>query len=188
MAEARGSLLDLTVRDLLDVMAARTPAPGGGGAAALATAMAAALAGMASRFGDGAAATRSDDLRHRAAVLADADAVAYGAFLTAVRLPHDDPGRPTAVAEARRDAVGVPAEIGEIAAEVAELAAGLARHGNPQLRGDAVAAVRIAAAAAGTAAELVAANVHGEEGVADLERVRLLATAARDHATELDSD
>jgi hypothetical protein len=43
-------------------------------------------------------------------------------------------------------------------------------------------------AAAGTAAELVAANVHGEEGVTDLERVRLLATAARDHAAELDSD
>jgi len=162
VAEARGSLLDLTVRDLLDVMAARTPAPGGGGAAALATAMAAALTGMASRFGDGAAATRSDDLRHRAAALADADAMAYGTFLTAVRLPHDDPGRSVAVAEAR--------------------------HGNPQLRGDAVAAVRIAAAAAGTAADLVAANVHGEEGVADLDRVRLLVTAARDHASELDSD
>jgi methenyltetrahydrofolate cyclohydrolase len=188
VAEARGSLLDLTVRDLLDVMAARTPAPGGGGVAALATAMAAALTGMASRFGDGAAATRSDDLRHRASVLADADAVAYGTFLTAVRLPHDDPGRPTAVAEARRGAIGVPAEIGELAAEVAELAADLARHGNPQLRGDAVAAVRIASAAAGTAADLVAANVHGEEGAADLERVRLLATAARDHASELDSD
>jgi formiminotetrahydrofolate cyclodeaminase len=188
VAEARGSLLDLTVRDLLDVMAARTPAPGGGGVAALATAMAAALTGMASRFGDGAAATRSDDLRHRASVLADADAVAYGTFLTAVRLPHDDPGRPTAVAEARRGAIGVPAEIGELAAEVAELAADLALHGNPQLRGDAVAAVRIAAAAAGTAADLVAANVHGEEGAADLERVRLLATAARDHASELHSD
>ncbi len=188
MAEARGSLLDLSVRDLLDVMAARTPAPGGGGAAALATAIAAALAGMASRFGDGAEATRSEDLRHRAAALDDSDAVAYGAFLTAVRLPHDDPGRLAAVAEARRGAIGVPAEIGELAAEIAELAAGLARHGNPQLRGDAVAAVRLAAAAAGTAAELVAANVHGEEGVAERERVRLLATAARDHASGLESD
>jgi uroporphyrin-III C-methyltransferase len=188
VAEAKGSLLDLTVRDLLDVLAAGTPAPGGGGAAALVTAMAAALAGMASRFGDGSAATRSDDLRHRAAALADADAVAYEAFLTAVRLPHEDPGRPAAVADARRDAIGVPAEIGELAAEVAELAAGLARDGNPRLRGDAVAAVRIAAAAAGTAAELVAANVHGEEGVAELERVRVFATAARDHATELNPD
>ncbi|WP_425564207.1 cyclodeaminase/cyclohydrolase family protein, partial [Pseudonocardia zijingensis] len=40
---AEPSLLDLTVRELLDSVAARTPAPGGGGVAAIVTAMAAGL-------------------------------------------------------------------------------------------------------------------------------------------------
>lgn len=188
MPEDERSLLDLTVRELLDSVAARTSAPGGGGAAALVTALAAALTGMASRFGDGVAAAEADDLRGRAAPLADADAAAYQAFLDAVRLPHDDPSRPAAVATARQDAIGVPTEIGKLAAAVAELAAGLARNGNPRLRGDAVAAVRLAAAAAATAAELAAANVHGEEGTAQLERARTAATAARHRVRELDRE
>lgn len=174
-------VLDLTVRELLDAVAERTPAPGGGGAAALATALAAALAGMAARFApDGAAqAAAADELRARAAPLADADAAAYRAFLGALRLPREAEGRAEAVARARDAASAVPAEIAEVAGEVAELAAGLAAHGNPNLRGDAVAAVQLAAAAAATAAELVAANGVGGPR---LTRVRELAAAARHHA------
>jgi methenyltetrahydrofolate cyclohydrolase len=176
------SLLDLTVRELLDAVAARTTAPGGGASAALVTALAAALAGMASRYGDGVAAAEADDLRERAAPLADADAAAYGAFLAAMRLPRADPDRPGAVAAARKDAIGVPAEITQLAGAVAELAAALARDGNPNLRGDAVAAVHLAAAAASTAANLVAENRPPED---ELARARAVAEAARAQAAEV---
>jgi formiminotetrahydrofolate cyclodeaminase len=178
------SLLDMTVRDLLDAAAARTPAPGGGGAAALTTALAAALAGMAARFGDGAAADRAaeraDTLRAAATPLADADATAYRAYLAAMRLPRDDdPGRADAIAAARREAIAVPARIAELAGAVAELAADLARSGNPNLHGDATAAVHLAAAAATTAAELIAANVAGDVGIAERDHAREIALAAR---------
>jgi methenyltetrahydrofolate cyclohydrolase len=154
------SVLDLTVRELLDAVADRTPAPGGGGAAALATALAAALAGMAARFAPGgeAQAAAADALRDRAAPLADADAAAYRAFLEARRLPRDAPGRAEALAVSREAATAVPAEIAEVATAVAELAADLAEHGNPNLSGDARAAVHLATAAAATARELIAAN------------------------------
>jgi formiminotetrahydrofolate cyclodeaminase len=174
------SLLDLTVRELLDAAAARTPAPGGGGAAALTTALAAALAGMAARFGDdGSAADRADALRAAVAPLADADAAAYGAYLAATRLPRDDPGRAEAIAAARRETIDVPARITELAGQVAVLAADLARSGNPNLHGDAAAAVHLAAAAATTAAELIAANVTDDAGSAERDRARNIGAKAR---------
>jgi formiminotetrahydrofolate cyclodeaminase len=173
------SLLDLTVRELLDAAAARTPAPGGGGGAALTTALAAALAGMAARFGDGTGAGRADTLRAAVAPLADADAAAYRAYLAATRLPRDDPGRAESIAAARQEAIAMPARIAELAGEVAELAADLTRTGTPNLYGDATAAVHLAAAAATTAAELVAANVTGGVGAAERDRARDIATAAR---------
>jgi formiminotetrahydrofolate cyclodeaminase len=177
------SLLDLTVRELLDAVAARTTAPGGGGAAALATALAAALTGMAARFSDAASvAAEADDLRTSAAPLADADAAAYRTFLEATRLPREDPGRSEAVAAARKDAIGVPAEIGRLAGTVADLAAGLVRGGNPNLRSDAVAAVHLAAAAADIAAELVGANKPPEDALAN---ARGIAAAARERVREV---
>ena len=185
---AEPSLLELTVRDLLDSVAARTPAPGGGGVAAIVTAMAAGLTAMAARFGDGALAARADELRAIAAPLADADADAYGAFLAATRLPRDEPGRAEAVARARADTIAVPAMIAEVASEVAGLAADLVLNGNPNLRGDAAAAVHLAAAAAATAAELLAANVKGEQGVAERDRARDLAAGAAELAAQVDRD
>jgi methenyltetrahydrofolate cyclohydrolase len=173
------SLLDLTVHELLEAAAARTPAPGGGGAAALTTALAAALAGMAARFGEGTGAGRADTLRAAVAPLADADAAAYRAYLAATRLPRDDPGRVDAIAAARREAIAVPARIAELAGAGAELAADLARTGNPNLHGDATAAVHLAAAAATTAAELIAANVAGAAGTAERDHAREIALTAR---------
>jgi len=177
------SLLDLTVRELLDAFADRTPAPGGGGAAALATAMAAGLAAMAARYGDGALAERADALRAEVASLADADAAAYEAFLAATRLSRDDPRRAEAIASTRREAIAVPVRIVEIAGAVAELGADLARHGNRNLHGDAVASVHLAAAAAAVAAELVATNATGDTGAAELQRARAVAAAARQRAS-----
>ncbi len=192
------SLLDLTVRELLDAVAARTSAPGGGAAAALTTALAAALTGMAARYGipvpplpdpDGtrlpadalaAIAERADALRVRAAALADADADAYAAYLTALRLPREDPLRATAVAGARSGAAAVPSEIAELGDAVSELALGLRHRGNPNLQGDVVAAVLLAAAATTTAAALVGENL-GPDPRTDRARERASEASDRAH-------
>jgi formiminotetrahydrofolate cyclodeaminase len=52
-------------------------------------------------------------------------------------------------------------EVAEIAAAAATLAAKIAGHGNPNVRGDALTAARLAAAAACAAAALVRINLAG---------------------------
>ena len=53
MESPRQALADRSVRELLDAVGARTPAPGGGTAAALAGALGAGLVEMAARFTPG---------------------------------------------------------------------------------------------------------------------------------------
>jgi methenyltetrahydrofolate cyclohydrolase len=155
------------VRDFLDLLAARVPAPGGGGAAAVTGALAAGLVAMAARFSEAQlpaaadVARQADRLRARAAGLADQDAAAYGAVLDAYQLPRDTGGsqRRQRIEAALRGAAAVPLEIAEIAAQVAELAAGVMDGGNPNLRGDTQAAAHLAEASARSAAALVDINV-----------------------------
>ena len=155
------SPLDQQVGDFLDRLAARSPTPGGGGAAAVTGAMAAGLVAMAARFsvtqlpGAGELAVRADDLRRRAAELADIDARAYQAVLDA------PPGQRR---EALLGAAEVPLEISTIGAQVAEMAGLVAEAGNPNLRGDAVTGALLAAASARSAACLVDINV-GQGGL-----------------------
>ena len=148
----------MTLDDFLDGLAARTPTPGGGGAAAVTGAMAAGLVAMAARFSaarlPGALdlAEQADELRRRAAELAEADAVAYTAVLDARRGGGD-------LREALAGAAVVPLEIAEIGARVAQMAARVASAGNPNLRGDAVTGALLATASARSAACLVDINV-----------------------------
>ncbi|MGH3767044.1 MAG: cyclodeaminase/cyclohydrolase family protein [Pseudonocardiaceae bacterium] len=160
-------LLDCSVTDLLDRLAARQPTPGGGGAAALTAAMAAGLLGMAARFSaaqliDSAGrAAYADRVRNQVAALADQDAEAYQAVLAAFALP-TEPDRDVRRRQIRRSlerAARVPTEIAELASGIATEAAALVERGNPNLRGDAFTAVTLAAAAARSAAELVRLNV-----------------------------
>jgi formiminotetrahydrofolate cyclodeaminase len=148
----------VTLDDFLDGLAARTPTPGGGGAAAVTGAMAAGLVAMAARFSVARLpaalelAEQADELRRRAADLAEADAVAYTAVLDARRQGGD-------LREALSGAAVVPLEIAEIGARVAQMAAQVASAGNPNLRGDAVTGMLLAAASARSAAYLVDINV-----------------------------
>ena len=159
------SSLDQPVRQFLDEVAARTPAPGGGGAAALTGALAAGLVAMAARFsaaqlpGAGELAGRADQLRHRAAELVDEDAEAYTRVLAAFGLPRADKQRGGRIREALERAAAIPQEMTEIAAQVAEMAAQLAAGGNPNLRGDSISAALLAEASARSAACLVDINV-----------------------------
>jgi formiminotetrahydrofolate cyclodeaminase len=165
------SLAGERLGDLLESLAARTPAPGGGSAAGIVLALAAALCAMAARFSarlaaaDEIAAT-ADRLRQRAIHLAAEDSLAYAGVLQARRLrPGTDPAlREEAIAAAMAQAVAVPLEISEIGAEVARLATEVASAGNPNLLGDALTAVLLAEAAAAAAATLVEINVSDQGG------------------------
>ena len=159
------SSLDQPVRQFLDQVAARSPAPGGGGAAAMTGALAAGLVAMAARFSaaqlpDAAdLAARADQLRHRAADLVDEDAQAFRRVLDAFALPREAAQRDQQVREALRVAAAKPQEMTQIAAQVAEMAARVASAGNPNLRGDSVTAALLAEASARSAACLVDINV-----------------------------
>ena len=138
----RESFLDLSLKEFLDAVPARTPAPGGGAVAAVATSLAAGLTAMAARFAPedweprAQIVGRAEELRARVEPLADADADAYAAYMA------------SRSAEATERIIEVPLEIAEIAAELAELARLVAREGNPTVSGDAAAGAQLAGAAA----------------------------------------
>jgi formiminotetrahydrofolate cyclodeaminase len=171
--------------ELLDTIAAETPAPGGGSVAAFVTEMAASLAAMAARFAhdwDGAAGAvaQAETLRHRAAPLAAEDAVAYENVLTAMRMPEDleSEVRNTLIGETLSRAADIPLLIAETANDVAELASEIAVQGNPNLRGDAAAASLLASAAVRVAANLVVINLSTIEGEDRIERARTLVNSS----------
>ena len=165
----RAGYLDMRVGEFLDELAAARPAPGGGSAAALAVALAAALCAMTAELSARQLAQASQlaaqarGLLRRAAPLAQADADAYADVLIALRAPgHTDVRqREEQVSAALARASEVPLEVAELGDRVAALAADVADRGNPAVRGDALAAAQLAAAAARTAAALVQINLTG---------------------------
>ena len=160
------------------------PAPGGGGASAVTAALAAGLVAMAARFSTaqlpaaGNIAEQADRLRHRVAGLADEDATAYQAVLDAFALPDGAAGRRERIRDTLHGAATVPLEIAEVAAQVGQLASGVAADGNPNLRGDAVTAAYLAEASARSAAALVDVNVRLGSLPADLSQRAARAVAA----------
>lgn len=176
-----------SIEEFLDSIAAETPAPGGGSVAAVVVEMAASLATMVARFSrehwDGAAGAvaQAEVLRARAAPLAQEDADAYEAVLTAMRMPKElEPEvRNTLIGDTLSRAADVPLRIAEAAADVAELGATLAESGNPNLRGDAAAAAVLADAAARAAANLVEINLATTGADDRIDRARELADCAR---------
>ncbi len=168
------SLEDLSLERLLDAVGARTTAPGGGSVAGVVAALAGALAGMCARFsgGDqGDLARRADGLRARAASLAQSDVVVYAAYVRA--------GRDGETGAAHDEIIRIPLDVAEVAAELAELAGGLARSGNPNLRGDAIVAVLIGSAAARAGAVLVCENLADASSDPRLARAAALVMSVR---------
>ena len=141
--------------------------PAGGSAAAAATAMAAGLVEKAARLsvehwiGAANIGKRAAVLRKVATLLIDADAAAYTEYIKALRRARGlhTAQRETLVATPRERIVEIPLSIVRSAAEVAELAAEMAEHGNPNLRSDAYVALQLAAAAARGATVTLAQNV-----------------------------
>ncbi|HEV7449802.1 MAG TPA: cyclodeaminase/cyclohydrolase family protein [Pseudonocardiaceae bacterium] len=197
MIPARNApLLDCSVKDLLDRLAAKQPAPGAGVAAAITAAMAAGLLGMAARFSTAqlndsvGRAVHADRVRDQIAALAEQEAEAYQAVLAAFALPSelDSEVRRRQIRRTLERASRVPTEIAEAASGIAIEAVELAERGNPNLRGDAVTAATLAAAAARSAAELVWRNVElGDLGSELAERAAAAATIAANAVAILDS-
>lgn len=174
-----------TVGELLERLASDEPAPGGGAAAAITVAAAAGLVGMAARLStrqlaDAAQlASAADELRVRAARLADEDGAAYREVLAAYRAAHGDADAGGRVSAALAVASDVPLAVAEAAADIAELAHRLAAECNPSLRGDVLTAALLADAGARAATTLVELNT----SAGHLDRIRAdRANAASDRA------
>ena len=150
-------LAERGLTELLDAVAAPTPAPGGGWAAATAGALGAALIEMSAQFApDANAQSRAHALRAQLLELGEADARAYQPVLEALRVRDEDPAR---LRKALSQAAEPPLAIARAAAEVATIGAELARSRNPNLNGDATAGVLLAEAGCQAAARLVELNL-----------------------------
>jgi formiminotetrahydrofolate cyclodeaminase len=176
-----------SVAEFCATISAETSAPGGGSVAAVVGSMAASLAAMTARFSkeqweDAAGAVaQAEALKARLLPLAEEDARAYENVLLALRMPKevDEEVRDAAIGDALSRATDVPLAIAEAALDVATLAAELAERGNPNLHGDAAAAVFFADAAVRTGANLVEINLATREGDERLERARELVELTR---------
>jgi formiminotetrahydrofolate cyclodeaminase len=120
--------------------------------------MAAALVEMAAAFSD-RPVEPARSLRAEALSLGERELTAYQPVLDAMRMPKDDPERPERIAAASRAAAESPREIARVAGEVASLAEELVADGNPNLEGDANAALLLARAAREAAERLVEINL-----------------------------
>ena len=146
--------------------------------------MAAALVEMAASFTADRSQTagRARELRARALELAEIELHAFEPVLEALRLPREDPERAERVDAARATASESPLAIARVGAELAELAADLARTGNHNLAGDAIAGALLAEAAAQAAARLVAINLTDGHVVSEAAALARRAAAARGEA------
>lgn len=182
MASSEDSFLDLSLKEFLDAVPARTPAPGGGAVAAMAASFAAGLVAMAARFATdewerrAEVVGRAEELRAKVELLADADADAYTAFMA------------SQTAGTTEQVVAIPLEIAQISAEIAELARLTVLEGNPNVRGDASAGADLAAAAASIGARLVRINSDGADPrLGEAVSLRNRAAAAARSAGEVDT-
>ncbi|MBL8861988.1 MAG: cyclodeaminase/cyclohydrolase family protein [Planctomycetes bacterium] len=198
------ALVDLSLRDFVASLAARTPTPGGGSMAAALAAAGSALAAMACRFTSGekfaaveaAMARRVEALeRHRARglELVDLDARSYDAVTAAYKLPKateaEKSARSAAIQAGMRGALEVPAETVEVALAALRLAAEALSDVNANLISDAASGAHCLHAACEAAllnvrinATSLADKAHGAERLARAEEQcaearRLLASA-----------
>jgi formiminotetrahydrofolate cyclodeaminase len=199
MSTTEHLIADDSLGELLESLAAQTPAPGGGTAAAVAGAIGAGLVEMAARFTlareeyaerhvrVGEVRERAHQLRERLSELADDELHTYEPVLEASRLAPGDPDRARQLREALSAAADSPLALARSACEVAELAAELSRTGNVHLTGDAITGALLAEAACGAGARLVEINLaqRTEDGrVAEARGLAQRAAAARAKAME----
>jgi formiminotetrahydrofolate cyclodeaminase len=172
---ASGSILDLSVRELLQRLGSSEPAPGGGAAAALAGALGAALVQMTANLSIGRPKladvqdqarrieARAGELRAQLAQLGDADTQAFEHVSAAYKLPRQDDAqkaeRSAAIQSALHQAAAVPLETAKLCADVLELAEEAAPLLNRSVISDVMVGALLAEAALASAALNVEVNL-----------------------------
>jgi methenyltetrahydrofolate cyclohydrolase len=161
-AETRSTpdYLEMPLSHFLEYLASGESAPGGGAAAAVAVALAASLSSMSvilsgdHRPNAAWLISRTDRLRQDVARLAQADAEAYRRVIAARHAQDQN------VQVSLSEAADVPLAVAEVGAEIADVAARLVTEdGNPNLKGDAIAAVLLAEAGVRATIALVKINL-----------------------------
>jgi methenyltetrahydrofolate cyclohydrolase len=174
-----------TIGAFLAALGSDAPTPGGGAAAALAGATGAALIGMVGRLTIGRPGMDEVETRMRAAVeraegaverflaLADEDAAAFEAVMTAFRLPKESEDersrRSEAIQAAYRGAADAPLEVARLATELMEVADDVTAAGNPNAASDglsATASLHAAVACACANVEINAAGLRDKDAAA----------------------
>jgi formiminotetrahydrofolate cyclodeaminase len=194
------SLLDLTLRELLQSLGSSDPTPGGGAAGGVAGALGAALVEMTanltlgkSRFVEVEAQARrieqrAAELRLRIAALADADAEAFERVSAAYKLPRADEQQKAARSEAIQSALAlaaqVPLDTARASAQVIDLAEEAAPILNPSVISDVLVGALLARAALEGAGVNVEINVAAMADKAAAERLSRELAQATDGAYE----
>jgi glutamate formiminotransferase/formiminotetrahydrofolate cyclodeaminase len=143
------ALVQSSVAEFLEAVAAPTAVPAGAAAAALTSASASSLGVMAARLSrQPALERRLDEIARRLSHLLESDGEAYNTFVAATRLPASDHGRPVAVSSALHVATEIPLEMAELSVEAARLLAACAQGVKPRLRSDVQVGLMLAIAAA----------------------------------------
>ena len=178
MHESSERFRDLTVAGFIDRLASPDPAPGGGSAAAVAASLGAGLVAMVAELSKrpkymehaelhGAAQASGRELADRLLALADEDAVAYGAFAAALKLPRDTDAereaRSAATRAAAREASEVPLRCLDACLETVAAAESLAGRCNQNASSDLTVASLLAEAGARGAAVNVLVNLPAAE-------------------------
>lgn len=152
----------MTLEQFLDALASASPAPGGGSAAAMSGATGAALVAMVARLTIGRKnyqnvsaefeniLPRADALRAELLDLMQQDADAYSRVMDAYQLPKDTDAEKTARAAAIQNALqhaaDIPLRVAQACAQVLEMSATAAAHGNKNAASDAGAGALMAEA------------------------------------------
>ena len=168
-------LVEESVVQFAEHLAADSPAPGGGSAAALAGALAASLTGMVGRLTAGRAkfaevdatmraiATQADAQRTALLTLVDADAAAFEEVMAAFRWPRasaeQKAARSTAIQAAYKGAIAVPLQTLTAAVDLLRLLVIVTEVGNPNAITDGGVGALLAEAAAQGAALNVRVNL-----------------------------
>lgn len=171
------SLVNMSVEHFLGELAQGTPTPGGGSAAALCGALSSALCGMTAKVTHGKEKYRhvweemgkimhrSDRLRECFLELMDADALAYGEVVAALRMPRrtdeEAARRSDALYRANRRATEVPLKTAALMTEIAGWIDVLIDKANPNCISDLGTAVQLMRAGAQSAAYNVRFNLDG---------------------------
>ena len=145
--EGSAPLVNMTLTQFADTTASEAPAPGGGSIAAYAGALGAALATMVANLSAhkrgwddrweefSAHAEQGVEFQNQLLRLVDADTQAFDAIMNAYGMPKateaQQAARSQAIQAATRNAIDIPMQVAQLAHDALDLAADMAKDGNP---------------------------------------------------------